>query len=88
MEVVKGAAAPPTPGAWWAAVREAAYALRGRELSNTWAEVVNWTSLLTNPTSGVVVRQVGEIIGFEHLGRIYTQRGEMYIQPSGVYKLQ
>ncbi len=39
VEVVKGAVAPPTPGidTWWAAAREAAYALRGRELSNTWA---------------------------------------------------
>jgi hypothetical protein len=37
-EVVKGAAAPPTPGtdAWWrAAVREAVYALREKGLAST-----------------------------------------------------
>ncbi len=47
-EVVKGAAAPPTPAtdAWWrAAVREAVYVLRERGLAQyVWdAEVVNWT---------------------------------------------
>ncbi len=48
-EVVKGAAAPPTPGtdAWWravAAVREAVYALREKRLVQyvKEAEVVNW----------------------------------------------
>ena len=48
VEVVKGAAAPPTPGTetWWrAAVREAVYVLRERGLAQyVWeAEVVNWT---------------------------------------------
>jgi hypothetical protein len=50
VEVVSGATAPPAPGteAWWpavAAVREAAYALRGRGLAQYVrdAEVVNWT---------------------------------------------
>ncbi len=47
-EVVKGAAAPPTPGtdAWRrAAVREAVYVLRERGLAQyvREAEVVNWT---------------------------------------------
>jgi len=49
VEVVKGAAAPPTPGTetWWiavAAVREAVYALRQRGLVQyiKEAEVVNW----------------------------------------------
>ncbi len=48
VEVVKGAAAPPTPGTetWWrAAVRETVYALRQRGLVQyiKEAEVVNWT---------------------------------------------
>jgi hypothetical protein len=47
VEVVKGAAAPPTPGTetWWIAVREAVYALRERGLVQyvKEAEVVNWT---------------------------------------------
>ncbi len=48
VEVVKGAAAPPTPGmsAWWrAAVREAVYVLRDRGLVQYVgeAEAVNWT---------------------------------------------
>ncbi len=49
VEVVKGVVAPPTPGtdAWWravAAVREAVYALRERELAQyvRETEVVNW----------------------------------------------
>ncbi len=47
-EVVKGAAAPPTPGtdSWRrAAVREAVYVLRDRGLAQYMreAEVVNWT---------------------------------------------
>ncbi len=49
VEVVKGAAAPPTPGTetWWravAAVREVAYVLRERGLVQyvREAEVVNW----------------------------------------------
>jgi hypothetical protein len=47
VEVVKGAVVPPTPGteAWWAAVREAVYALREKGLVQyVWeAEVVSWT---------------------------------------------
>ena len=48
VEVVKGAAAPPMPGTeTWrrAAVREAVYVLRDRELAQyvREAEVVNWT---------------------------------------------
>jgi hypothetical protein len=47
VEVVRGAAAPPTPGTerWWrAAVREAVYALRERGLVQyVWeAEVASW----------------------------------------------
>ncbi len=45
VEVDKGAASPPAPGteAWWAAVREAVYALRERGLAQyVWeVEVVN-----------------------------------------------
>jgi hypothetical protein len=42
----------PGTEAWWIAIREAVYALRERGLAQyVWeAEVVNWTSLLTNPT--------------------------------------
>jgi len=48
VEVVNGAAAPPTPGTdtWWrAAVREAVYTLRERGLVQyvREAEVVSWT---------------------------------------------
>jgi len=48
VEVVNGAAAPPTPGTdtWWrAAVREAVYTLRERGLVQyvKEAEVVSWT---------------------------------------------
>ncbi len=50
MEVVRGAVSPPASGAeaWWAAVAavgEAVYALRERELVQyVWeVEVVNWT---------------------------------------------
>ncbi len=48
VEVVEGAAAPPTSGTetWWrAAVREAVYALREKGLVQyVWeVEVVNWT---------------------------------------------
>ncbi len=44
-EVVKGVVAPPTPGTWWAAAREAVYALREKGLVQyvREAEVVNWT---------------------------------------------
>jgi hypothetical protein len=43
VEVVKGAAAPPTPGTetWWIAVREAVYTLRERGLVQYVKEAVS-----------------------------------------------
>jgi hypothetical protein len=52
-EMVKGAAAPPTPGTvtWWRAAVNTVYVLRERGLAQyvREAEVASWTGLLTNP---------------------------------------
>jgi len=44
VEVVRGAASPPAPETWRAAVREAVYTLREKGLVQYVWEVVNWTS--------------------------------------------